>query len=288
MFIDESRTASKYTNGASVGRGNPTEILIHHWGVDGQTHDGVVSFFERESTGTSAHFVVSEGRIHCLVSTADVAWHAGDWAVNLRSIGIECRPEATDGDYKAVAWLIGWLREQFGNIPLAPHRKYAQTACPGRYDLARLDREASGTISTQTSNITPIQEDTLSTQEVERIINEVGTMLEQHHSVTRAAVAKVPAQVVEARFTRVGTDGKAVGQTTIAAVLGTHDANVVLTRGVITGAAEAVAKTVAAISTTPGIDPAEQGRLAAAAFLAEVGGLQLAVIKDGASKDVAK
>ena len=195
MFIDESRTASKYTNGASVGRGNPTEILIHHWGVDGQTHDGVVSFFERESTGTSAHFVVSEGRIHCLVSTADVAWHAGDWAVNLRSIGIECRPEATDGDYKAVAWLIGWLREQFGNIPLAPHRKYAQTACPGRYDLARLVREASGTISTQTSNITPIQEDTLSAAEVQAINTFTQQLIHEERATIVAEVRTAASQI---------------------------------------------------------------------------------------------
>ena len=131
--------------------------------------------------------------------------------------------------------------------------------------------------------IESIQEDTLSTQEVERIIREVGIMLEQYHAVTRAVVEKVPAQVVEARFTRVGTDGKAGGQTTLAAVLGTHDANVVLTRGVVTGAAEAVAKTVAAVSAAPGIDAAEQGRLAAAAFLAEVGGLHLTVVKSEGS-----
>ena len=211
MFIDESRTASKYTNGASVGRGNPTEILIHHWGVDGQTHDGVVSFFERESTGTSAHFVVSEGRIHCLVSTADVAWHAGDWAVNLRSVGIECRPEATDGDYKAVAWLIGWLREQFGNIPLAPHRKYAQTACPGRYDLARLVREASGTISTQTSNITPIQEDTLSAAEVQAI-NTFTQQLIHEERATIVAEIRAAADRVGDRVGKEVYSGKVFAQ----------------------------------------------------------------------------
>lgn len=158
MFIDESRTASKSTNGAAAGRGTPTEIVIHHWGIDGQTHDGVVEFFERRTTGTSAHFVVSAGRIHCIVSTSDVAWHAGDWPVNLRSIGIECRPEATDGDYAAVSWLIAHLRGLFGDLPLRPHNKYAATACPGRYDLGRLDREARGTVTAtpQADTITPI------------------------------------------------------------------------------------------------------------------------------------
>lgn len=148
MLIDESRTADKYTSGSAAGRGTPTEILIHHWGVDGQTHEGIVEFFERKSTGTSAHFVVSAGRIHCIVSPQDVAWHAGDWSVNLRSIGIECRPEATDADYAAVAWLIAHLRETYGPMPLRPHNKYASTACPGRYDLARLDAEARNSTTT--------------------------------------------------------------------------------------------------------------------------------------------
>lgn len=139
--IDESRTARRFTPGPEAGRQAPTEIDIHHWGIDGQSHDGVVNFF-CNTAETSAHFVVSAGRIHCLVSTTDVAWHAGNWAVNLRSIGIECRPEATDADYAAVAWLIRHLRSMYGDLPLRPHKLYASTDCPGRYDLARLDRLA--------------------------------------------------------------------------------------------------------------------------------------------------
>lgn len=141
MFIDESRNARRFTYGPDAARGTPTELDIHHWGIDGQSHDGVVNFF-CNTAETSAHFVVSAGRIHCLVNLTDVAWHAGDWPANLRSIGIECRPEATDADYATVAWLIAYLRSLYGDLPLYPHKRYALTSCPGRYDLARLDREA--------------------------------------------------------------------------------------------------------------------------------------------------
>lgn len=144
LNIDESWTATNYTNGASAGRGVPTEIVIHHWGIDGQTHAGIVNWFCGNVAQTSAHFVASAGWVHCLVSTTDVAWHAGNWDVNKRSIGIECRPEATDGDYVTVAELIKHLRDMYGDLPLRPHRLYAQTDCPGRYDLARLDRMARG------------------------------------------------------------------------------------------------------------------------------------------------
>lgn len=171
--INESRTATNYTPGPAAGRGNPTEIVIHHWGVDGQTHDGVVNWFctPGNGCGTSAHFVASAGRVHCIVSTEDVAWHAGDWAVNLRSIGIECRPEATDADYATVAELIRTLRGMYGDLPLRPHSNQRQgtdggygsalTDCPGRYDLTRLDKLARGITVTPQGNkpetITPTQ-----------------------------------------------------------------------------------------------------------------------------------
>ena len=151
MLINESRTACKYTPGR---QGTPIRaIAIHHWGIDGQTHEGVVDWFCNPAKGaqTSAHFVVSAGKVHCLVSPTDTAWHAGTWPGNLESIGIELRPEASDADYKTAAELVKWLRAKYGDLPLKPHKAYTATACPGRWDLTRLDREARGgsTVATQ-------------------------------------------------------------------------------------------------------------------------------------------
>lgn len=145
MNINESRTAVNYTPGRQ-GR-TVDKIVIHHWGVDGQTHDGVVDWFCNPAKGatTSAHFVVSGGRVHCIVSPSDTAWHAGDWDANTTSIGIECRPEATAADYATVAELVRWLRTRYGNLPLRPHKQFYPTDCPGRWDLSRLDRLARGT-----------------------------------------------------------------------------------------------------------------------------------------------
>ena len=144
MQINETRTAVNYTPGRQ-GR-KIVDIVVHHWGVDGQRHDDVVDWFCNPAKGaqTSAHFVVSGGRVHCIVSPTDTAWHAGDWDENLQSIGIECRPEATAADYKTVAELVRWLRTQYGDLPLRPHKQFFGTSCPGRWDLARLDREARG------------------------------------------------------------------------------------------------------------------------------------------------
>lgn len=188
LNIDESRNALRYTDGAAAGRAAPAFIWIHHWGSDGQTHDGILDWFcDNPGVQTSAHFVVSAGRVNCIVSTVDVAWHAGEWGVNLVSIGIECRPEATDADYQTVAELISYLRGMYGDLPLRPHNIKRQgtdggwgsayTDCPGRYDLNRLDRMArAGGTAGQATDITPIpsEEDDM-TPAQEAMLNE--TML---------------------------------------------------------------------------------------------------------------
>ena len=77
---------------------NVDKIIIHHWGAEGQTFDGVCAWFESPNCQTSAHYVVEGGRVACLVNLSDTAYHAGDWGANLTSIGIECRPEMSDAD----------------------------------------------------------------------------------------------------------------------------------------------------------------------------------------------
>jgi hypothetical protein len=174
--IDESLTAKGYTPAALVpatfGQARTIEgCVIHHWGDRGQTHDGVVNFFVNGPGATSAHFVVSAGRITCLVNPADAAWHCP--GKNATTIGIECRPEATDADYATVAELVRYLRAQYGHLPLSMHRDWYATACPGVWDLARIDTLASGAASQGgtiapagelANTSTPTQEDDLSAE----------------------------------------------------------------------------------------------------------------------------
>jgi N-acetylmuramoyl-L-alanine amidase len=119
-------------------------ITIHHWGADGQNFDTVESFLCSNNKPTSAHYVAQDSLVSCIVSPDDAAWHAGHPVGNATTIGIECRPEATDGDYRTVGELIAFIRGIYGDLPLVPHNKWQNTQCPGRYDLARLDREARG------------------------------------------------------------------------------------------------------------------------------------------------
>lgn len=119
-----------------------TAITIHHWGVTGQKFANVVNFLCRKDGNTSAHYVAEAGRVACIVDPDDAAWHAGSAVGNATSVGIECRPEATDADYETVAALVRDLRKTYGDLPLVPHKKWKATACPGRWDLERLDKLA--------------------------------------------------------------------------------------------------------------------------------------------------
>lgn len=114
------------------------KIILHHWGAEGQTFDGVCAWFENPACQTSAHYVVENGRVACLVNLSDTAYHAGDWGANLTSIGIECRPEMSDGDLETVCELVAYLYKVYGELPIYGHKDFSSTACPGKY-YSKLD-----------------------------------------------------------------------------------------------------------------------------------------------------
>ena len=137
-------------------------LTIHHWGSLGQRFNDVENFLCTNNTPTSAHYVVQDGLVSCIVTPDDAAWHSGNAVGNATSVGLELRPEATDGDYRTAAELIHFLRGIYGDVPLVPHNYWYATACPGKWDLARLDREArsvGGSVTTQsttpTATVTP-------------------------------------------------------------------------------------------------------------------------------------
>lgn len=137
--IDETTWNSpNYTPAAAVpavfGRPRTTSrITIHHWGVDGQNFNGIANYLSRQGGNTSAHFVVEAGRVACLISPENAAWHSGSAEGNATSIGIECRPEMSEGDLNEVVALIEWLEDVYGPQEIWLHREWSATACPGRY-----------------------------------------------------------------------------------------------------------------------------------------------------------
>lgn len=122
------------------GRGGAiiTDIIIHHWGIDGQKHDNIVNYLCRKGGNTSAHYVASAGRVTQLVKEEDRAWHAGARG-NPIGIGIECRPEASDDDVETVRALIRDIQSRYGGkLKISCHSDFVSTDCPGQwYELVK-------------------------------------------------------------------------------------------------------------------------------------------------------
>lgn len=162
-----------YTAGRQGNR--VSEIVIHHWGADGQSFNGVVNWLCRANGTNSAHYVVESGKVACLVDCANTAWHAGNWAHNLKSIGIECRPEMSAGDLETVCEVVADIYKVYGVLPIVGHKDVSATACPGRYyaKLGYIKNRAiqimNGSASKPTTPTTP----TNPTKSVDEIAREV-------------------------------------------------------------------------------------------------------------------
>ena len=96
-------------------------IVIHV--AEGRFH-GSVRWLRNPRSRSSSHFVVSRtGSIVQLVSTSDIAWHAGNWRVNARSVGVEhagwsYRPGSiTRAEYRSSARLVAYLARRM-HIPI--------------------------------------------------------------------------------------------------------------------------------------------------------------------------
>ncbi|MER7854054.1 N-acetylmuramoyl-L-alanine amidase [Streptomyces bacillaris] len=95
------------------------QVVIH---VAQQLFTPTIGIFRNPAQQVSAHYVVRSGDGHVAqcVREKDIAWHAGDWDVNTRSIGIEHegwvdRPEFfTDVMYRRSALLTADICARHG------------------------------------------------------------------------------------------------------------------------------------------------------------------------------
>ncbi len=125
---------------------SPLYVVIHHWGSDGQSFNGVVNWLCQSRARVSAHYVVGGDKCACIVNEGDAAWHAGNRWYNMHSIGIECRPEMDTVTYKTVIETVAMIYRHVGKVlPVIGHRDIVSTACPGRYYPYLQDIQAQAT-----------------------------------------------------------------------------------------------------------------------------------------------
>lgn len=145
----------------TAGRGGKAiDRIVCHWIVGEVAAADTV--FKNPAYQTSAHYAVGNGIIHQYVKETDTAWHAGNFDVNQRSIGIEHRGgpniPITDQTYNTSADLIADICRRLGKrLPLHKHNQYIATACPGTLDLNKLNALVDQRLKGGTSVAAPVR-----------------------------------------------------------------------------------------------------------------------------------
>jgi hypothetical protein len=101
-----------------------TRLVIH---VAEGSWASTYTWFRNPRAEASAHYVVSStGRVAQMVPDRDIAWHAGNWAYNESSIGIEHAgftnvTRFPDAEYRGSARLAAWLADTYLITPDRRH-----------------------------------------------------------------------------------------------------------------------------------------------------------------------
>ena len=75
-------------------------IVLHYTAGDGDTAENNGKYFAGGGRNASAHYFVDEKGVVQSVADGDTAWHAGNWEMNCRSIGVEmCSKKDGAGNY---------------------------------------------------------------------------------------------------------------------------------------------------------------------------------------------
>lgn len=128
----------------TAGRTHAVDYLvIHYTANNGDTVAGNCNYFSLSGRGASAHYFVDETEACRSVLETDTAWHAGQWAMNCRSIGIElCSRKDAAGKYyfkpatvDNAATLVRALMAKYGISPDHVIRHYDVTGkvCPAPF-----------------------------------------------------------------------------------------------------------------------------------------------------------
>lgn len=100
-------------------------------------------FARNEGQGASAHYFVDDitPEIYQSVAEGDTAWHAGDWQMNCRAVGIEVVSAGEDfsaTEVEKLGWLVRKLMAKYGIGTSGVIRHYDVTGklCPAPYVAA--------------------------------------------------------------------------------------------------------------------------------------------------------
>ncbi len=128
----------------------PIDRIVIHWIVG--TLRSADAQFQKKSPGTSAHYAIEDNAVHQYVKEESVAYHAGKYSMNQRSVGIEHSADpdrkASEKTYQSSGKLVAEVCKRY-NIPIdrkhiLKHSEVKATQCPGTIDLNKIIKIARG------------------------------------------------------------------------------------------------------------------------------------------------
>lgn len=118
-------------------------IVVHFTATLASARNNATYFARNEGQGASAHYFVDDitPEIYQSVAEGDTAWHAGDWQMNCRAIGIEVVSAGEDfsaTEVEKLGWLVRKLMAKYGIGASGVIRHYDVTGklCPAPYVAA--------------------------------------------------------------------------------------------------------------------------------------------------------
>ena len=118
-------------------------IVVHFTATLASARNNATYFARNEGQGASAHYFVDDitPEIYQSVAEGDTAWHAGNWQMNCRAIGIEVVSAGEDfsaTEVEKLGWLVRRLMAKYGIDASGVIRHYDVTGklCPAPYVTA--------------------------------------------------------------------------------------------------------------------------------------------------------
>lgn len=118
-------------------------IVVHFTATLASARNNATYFSRNEGQGASAHYFVDDTspEIYQSVAEGDTAWHAGNWLMNCRAVGIEVVSAGEDfsaTEIQKLAWLVRKLMAKYGIGASGVIRHYDVTGklCPAPYAAA--------------------------------------------------------------------------------------------------------------------------------------------------------
>lgn len=118
-------------------------IVVHFTATLASARNNATYFARNEGRGASAHYFVDDitPEIYQSVAEGDTAWHAGDWQMNCRAIGIEVVSAGEDfsaTEVEKLGWLVRKLMAKYGigASGVIRHCDVTGKLCPAPYGAA--------------------------------------------------------------------------------------------------------------------------------------------------------